>query len=145
MFSKYSHLTRLVGLVAVVISLAVGTATAASTAGSTTLRLNADGLRLQRMADRYQWPQGLKADGLRLQAAVRFYESRPAASYYTPEALKVQALRWQGIAATYKPVVASTSGSSFDWRDAGVGVVALLGFTLLVVAGRRVRREKLAV
>jgi hypothetical protein len=149
MFSKYSHLTRLVGLVAVVMSLAVGTATAASTAGSTALGLNADGLRLQGMADRYQWLQGLKADGLRLQAAARFYENRPAASYYTPEALKAQALRWQGIAATYKPVVASTSGSSFDWRDAGigagVGVVALLGFTFLGVAGRRVRREKLAV
>jgi hypothetical protein len=157
MFSKYSHLTRLVGLVAVVMSLAVGTATAASTAGGTALRLNedglrglnADGLRLQGMADRYQWLQGLKADGLRLQAAARSYENRPAASYYTPEALKAQALRWQGIAATYKPVVTSTSGSSFDWRDAGigagVGVVALLGFTLLVVAGRRVRGEKLAV
>jgi hypothetical protein len=156
MFSKYSHLTRLVGLVTVVMSLAVGTATA-STAGSTALSLNedglrglnADGLRLQGMADRYQWLQGLKADGLRLQAAARFYENRPAASYYTPEALKAQALRWQGIAATYKPVVASTAGSSFDWHDAGigagVGVVALLGFTSLVVAGRRVRREKLAV
>jgi hypothetical protein len=156
MFSRYSHLTRLVGLVAVVMSLAVGTATA-STAGGTALwlnedglrGLNADGLRLQGMADRYQWLQGLKADGLRLQAAARSYENRPAASYYTPEALKAQALRWQGIAATYKPVVASTSGSSFDWRDAGigagVGVVALLGFTLLVVAGRRVRGEKLAV
>ena len=149
MFAQHSHLTRLVGLVAVVMAFAAGTATAGSTAGSTELGLNADGLRLQGMADRYQWLQGLKADGLRLQAAARAYENRPAASYYTPEALKAQALRWQGIAATYKPVVASTSGSSFDWRDAGigagVGVVALLGFTLLVVAGRRVRREKVAV
>lgn len=126
---KHTHLTRLVGLVAVVMSLAVGTATASSTAGSTAL--------------------GLKADGLRLQAAARFYESRPAASYYTPEALKAQALRWEGIAGTYKPVVVSTSGSSFDWRDAGIGAGAgvgiLLGLMLLVVAGRRVRREKLAV
>jgi hypothetical protein len=113
----------------VVMSLAVGTATASSTAGSTAL--------------------GLKADGLRLQAAARFYENRQAASYYTPEALKAQALRWKGIAATYKPVVVSTSGSSFDWRDAGIGAGAgvgiLLGLMLLVVAGRRVRREKLAV
>jgi hypothetical protein len=130
MFSKYSHPARLVGLVAVVMSLAVGTATASSTAGSTAL--------------------GLKADGLRLQAAARFYENRPAASYYTPEALKAQGLRWQGMAATYnKPVVVSTPGSSFDWRDAGIGagagIVALLGLVLLVVAGRRMRREKLAV
>ena len=156
MFSKYSHLTRLVGLVAVVMSLAVGTATA-STAGGTALwlnedglrGLNADGLRLQGMADRYQWLQGLKADGLRLQAAARSYENRPAASYYTPEALKAQALRWQGIAATYKPVVASTSGSRFNWGDAGigggVGVGALLSLVLLVTAARRGRREKLAV
>jgi hypothetical protein len=129
MFSQHSHLTRLFGLAAVVMSLSVGTATAAPTAGST--------------------PQGLKADGLRLQAAARAYANRPAASYYTPEALKAQALRWQGIAATYKPAVATTAGSSFDWGDAGigagVGVAAFLSLLLLVVAGRRGRREKLAV
>jgi hypothetical protein len=135
------HLTRLFGVVAVVMSFAVGTATAASTSGSTTLGLKADGLRLQGMADRYQWLQGLKADELRLEAAARFYENRPAASYYTPEALKAQALRWQGIAGTYKPAVAST--------HAGIGVgfivVAFLSLLLLVVADRRGRGEKLAV
>jgi hypothetical protein len=149
MFAKYSHLTRLVGLVAVVMAFAAGTATAASTSGSTPQGLTADGLRLQGMADRYQWLQGLKADGLRLQAAAQAYSNRPAASYYTPEALKAQALRWQGIAATYKPVVTSTSGGSFDWRDAGigagVGAVALLSLVLLVAATRRGRREKLAL
>ena len=148
MFGK-SHLTRLFGIVGVVMSFAVGTASAASTSGSTALGLKADGLRLQAMADRYQRVQGLKADGLRLQAAAQLYENRPATSYYTPEALQAQALRWQAIAATYKPAVASTPGSSFDWRDAGigagVGVVGFLGVLLLVVAGRRGRRQKLAV
>jgi hypothetical protein len=100
------------------------------------------------MADRYQWLQGLKADGLRLEAAARFYQNRPAASYYTPEALKAQALRWQGSAGTYRPAVASIANRSFDWRGAGIGagvaVVAFLSLLLVVVAGRRSRREKLA-
>ena len=144
-----SNLTRFIGIVAVVMSFAVGTASATSTATSTALGLKADGLRLQGMADRYQWLQGLKADGLRLHARARLYENRPAANYYTPEALRAQALRWQGIAARYKPAVASTPGSGFDWRDAGIGAglaaVALLSLLVLAVAGRRGRGEKLAV
>src|SRR5215210_700060 len=103
----HSHLSRLLAIVAVVMSLAVGTTSASSTVGRTALGLTADGLRLQGMADRYQWLQGLKADGLRPQTAARIDANRPAASYYTREALKAQALRWQKIAATYKPAVAS--------------------------------------
>jgi len=165
----HSHLSRLLAIVAVVMSLAVGTTSASSTVGRTALGLTADGLRVQGMADRYHWLQGLKADGLRLQGmagryqwlqglkadglrpqtAARIDANRPAASYYTREALKAQALRWQKIAATYKPAVASRPRSSFDWRGAGiaagVGAVALLSVVLLIVAGRRGRREKLAM
>ena len=145
---RNSQLTRFFAVVAVVMSFASGTATAAPTAGSTARGLRADGHRLQGMADRYQWLQGLKADGLRLEAAARIYQNRPAASYYTPEALKAQALRWQGIAGTYRPAVASIANRSFDWRGAGIGagvaVVAFLSLLLVVVAGRRSRREKLA-
>jgi len=144
-----SQLTRGFVMAIVVISFAVGTATAAPAASSSALGLKADGLRLQGMADRYQWLQGLKADGLRLRAAGRFYKNRPAASYYTPEALKAQALRWQGIAAMYKTTVASMPSDGFDWRDAGigagVGVAAFLSLVSLVVALRRGTEENPAV
>jgi hypothetical protein len=50
-------------------------------------------------------PQGLKADGLRLQAMAKAYkqmQDRPAASFYTPQALKAEGLRWQAMAEAYE-------------------------------------------
>ena len=80
--------SKLITTAAVFMVVAVGTATA----GTTPQGLKADGLRLQAMAERYQQlrgttPEGITADGLRLQAIARAYQSRPAASYYTPRAL----------------------------------------------------------
>ena len=66
---------------------------ASSPEGYTAQGLKADGLRLQSTAERYaqmrgSTPAGLNADGLRLQAIARAFENRPAASFYTPQALK---------------------------------------------------------
>src|SRR5712692_3693198 len=116
--------SRVVGLVFLVAALTGGTANAMSVGGSTPQGLKADGLRLQGIAERYAQMRGytqdgLKADGLRLQAMARAYASRPAASYYTPQALKADALRWQRMAQAYaQPQV--THGSSFDWSAAGI-------------------------
>ena len=149
MFAKHSQLSRLIGVAAVILSLAVGTANA----GSTPQGLKADGLRLQAMADRYQQmrgmtPAGITADGLRLQAIARAYQSRPAASYYTPRALHADALRWQRLAQAYSVPTAS-GGSGFDWADASVGAAGGLGFVafgvVALVFARRLRRAKLAL
>ena len=110
--------SRFVGLVFLVAALSSGTANATTVGGSTPQGLKADGLRLQGIADRYaqmggytqeglradglrlqgiadRYAQmrgytqdGLKADGLRYQAMARAYASRPAASFYTPQALE---------------------------------------------------------
>jgi hypothetical protein len=123
-------LRRALGLVSVVAALASATAMASST------------------------PQGLKADGLRLQGLAQRYEwlqSRPAASFYTAQALRADALRWQAMARAYaqpKGTTISSSGS-FDWADAGIGAAS--GFALalciaIVIAwARRTRETKLAV
>jgi hypothetical protein len=91
---------------------------------------------------------GLKADGLRYQAMARAYESRPAASFYTPQALKAEGLRWQMMAQGYaQPQVVRDSG--FDWGAAGIGAigvfVAMLCAAVLILGVRRSREEKLAV
>jgi hypothetical protein len=117
--------SKLITTAAVVLVVAVGTATA----GTTPQGLKADGLRLQAMAERYQQmqhytPQGLEADGLRWQAMARAYATRP-------------------------PVVSASSGAGFDWGDAGIGAAG--GLVLFVCGGvavlfaRRSRRAKLAV
>ncbi|MDX6407210.1 MAG: hypothetical protein QOE13_281 [Gaiellaceae bacterium] len=145
--------SRFVGLVFLVAALSSGAANAASVGGNTPQGLNADGLRLQAIADRYvqmrgYTQEGLKADGLRYQAMARAYQARPAASFYTPRALEAQGLRWQRMAQAYtQPQVAGESG--FDWGAAGVGAlglfVAMLCGTVLTLAVRRIRQEKLAV
>jgi hypothetical protein len=87
-----------------------------------------------------------------------------ASSYYTPEALKAQALRWTAMAQLYShssrpddrggtrtsapstPAQVLVTKSSFDWNDAGIG--AATGFVLAVCMAAGVmftRREKLAV
>ena len=90
--------------------------------------------------------------------------STGASSYYTPEALKAQALRWTAMAQLYSrssrpddragsrttatgtPVQVLVTKSSFDWSDAGIG--AATGFVLAACMAAGVmftRREKLAL
>jgi hypothetical protein len=145
--------SRFVGLVFLVAAVTAGTASATSVGGSTPQGLKADGLRLQGIADRYvqlsgYTQAGLRADGLRYQAMARAYESRPAASFYTPQALKAEGLRWQMMAQRYtQPQVVRDSG--FDWGAAGIGAigvfVAMLCAAVLILGVRRIREEKLAV
>ena len=145
--------SRFVGLVFLVAALSSGTANALAAGGNTPQGLKADGLRLQGIADRYAQMRGytqdgLKADGLRYQAMARAYASRPAASFYTPQALKAEGLRWQTMAQVYaQPQVVRNSG--FDWGAAGIGAigvfVAMLCGAVLFLGVRRIREEKLAV
>ena len=145
-------ISRFVGLVVLVAALS-GTANAMSAGGTTPQGLKADGLRLQGIADRYvqmrgYTQDGLRADGLRYQAMARAYTNRPAASFYTPQALKAEGLRWQTMAHAYaQPQVVRNSG--FDWGAAGIGAigvfVAMLCAAVLILAVRRIREEKLAV
>jgi hypothetical protein len=151
MSSKYTF-GRLIGLGIVAAALWSGTATAA---GTTPQGLKADGLRLQGIAQVYDsiqgtTPEGLMADGLRLQGIAQVYkqmQSRPAASFYTPQALKAEGLRWQGIARAYQPPSKVASSTGFDWRDAGIGAAGGLGLAVCAVALILVarRRTKLAV
>ena len=82
-------ISRFVGLVFLVAALSSGPANAMSTEGTTPQGLKADGLRLQGIADRYvqmsgYTQDGLRADGLRYQAMARAYANRPAASPVQP-------------------------------------------------------------
>jgi hypothetical protein len=110
--------SKVIAIAAVILTIGVGTATAQTPQG-----LKADGLRLQAMADRYGQIQGIKADGLRWQAAARAYATRP--------------------------VVVASDGDDFNWGDAGIGAaasfVALLGIGGATVFVRRGRRTKLAL
>jgi hypothetical protein len=126
------------------------------TEGSTPQGLKADGLRLQGIAQAYgqtegSTPQGREADGLRLLWIARAYHDRPAASYYTPEALRAQGLRWNAVARSYDRSVSTVSSVStgFDWTDAGIGAAGGLGFAAFgiaaVVFARHLRRAKLAL
>jgi len=106
-------------LAVVIAALAFGVGTAA--AAETAQGLKADGMRLQAMAQRYQWLQGVKADGMRYQAMANYYAAQKAAA------------------------VTPVRSSSFDWQDAGIGagvaVAALLSLTLIVGFARRHRNE----
>ena len=145
-------ISRFVGLVFLVAALS-GTINAMAAGGTTPQGLKADGLRLQGLADRYTQlrgytQDGLRADGLRYQAMARAYANRPAASFYAPQALEAQGLRWQAMAQAYsQPQVIRDSG--FDWGAAGIGAigvfVVLLCGVVLIFGVRRIREEKLAV
>ncbi len=146
--------SRFVGLVFLVAALTGGTANAMSVGGTTPQGLKADGLRLQGIADRYvemrgYTQQGLKADGLRWQAIARAYDNRPAASFYTPRQLKVEAMRWQAMAQAYAQPPQVVRDNGFDWGAAGIGAlgvfVAMLCAAVLILGVRRIRQEKLAV
>jgi hypothetical protein len=146
--------SRFVGLVFLVAALTAGTANAMSTGGTTPQGLKADGLRLQGIAERYAamrgyTQDGLKADGLRWEAIARAYGNRPAASFYTPRQLRVEGLRWQAMARAYASPPQVTRDSGFDWGAAGIGAlgvfVAMLCAAVLILGVRRIRQEKLAV
>ena len=141
MFSKF------IATAALVLAFGVGTATAAETPQG----LKADGLRLQAMAQQYQQlhgytPAALNADGLRWQAMARQYLHG-----YTPAALSADGLRWQAMASAYasQPAVAAGGSSSFHWGDAGIGAAGGLVLFVCGAAGivfvRRSRRTKLAL
>jgi hypothetical protein len=95
--------TRFVGLVFLVAALSSGTASAMSVEGTTPQGLKADGLRLQGLADRHAQmrgytQEGLKADGLRLQGLADRYEQM---SGYTQDGLRADGLRYQAMARAY--------------------------------------------
>lgn len=108
--------SKLIVIAAAVLAFGVGTASA------TPLGQQADGLRLQGLADRYAYLQGVKADGLRWVAMRRFYAA--------------------------KPETAVAAGEGFNWGDAGVGAGAALAAATLCGAAlifvRHSRRTKLA-
>jgi len=117
--------SKLITTAALVLVVAVGTATA----GTTSQGLKADGLRLQAMAERYQQMR-----------------------HYTPQALQADGLRWQALArayATQRPIASASGSGGFDWGDASIGAAG--GVVLFVCGGvavlfaRRSRRAKLAV
>jgi hypothetical protein len=116
------------GLVFTLAIVVSGTASASRTPEG----LKADGLRLQALAQHYEQmqgttAQGLKADGLRLQALAQHYqrlENRPAASFYTPEALRANGLRWEAMAQLYSGQrMAVPSASSRSGFDWGAAFI----------------------
>ena len=146
--------SRFVGLVFLAAALTGGTANAMSVGGTTPQGLKADGLRLQGVADRYvemrgYTQDGLNADGLRLQAMARAYTNRPAASFYTPRQLKIEAMRWQAMAQAYAQPPQVVRDNGFDWGAAGIGAlgvfVAMLCTAVLIFGIRRIKQEKLAL
>ena len=97
-------ISRFVGLVFLVAALTGGTANAMSVEGTTPQGLKADGLRLQGIADRYvqmsgSTQEGLKADGLRLQGLADRYAQM---SGYTQHGLRADGLRYQAMARAYE-------------------------------------------
>jgi hypothetical protein len=63
--------------------------------------------QLSERAASFPTPQGLRADGLRWQGIARVYElSERSANTPTPQGLKADGLRWQAIAKAYRQSVA---------------------------------------
>jgi hypothetical protein len=86
-------------------------------------------------------PQGLRADGLRWQGL--------ADHYGRLQGIKADGLRWQAMARFYAKPASVSAGSSFHWGDAGVGLGAGLAVVAIggaaIVFARRSRRTKLAL
>jgi hypothetical protein len=112
-------------------------------------------------------PEGLKADGLRLQGIARTYmqlqssntasqstsptwehqlhSPSTASQYPTPAGLKADGLRYQGIARVYEQLrsdVPVSGGSDFAWSDWAIGVGAGIGIALLLGIGLVVGRQQ---
>lgn len=76
-------------------------------------------------------PQGLKADGLRLQGIAQVYQSQAAA---VPDVLeRYAAVHPYGAGLT--PAATPSQSSGFDWGDYAIGIGTGVGFILLLVAG----------
>ena len=112
-------------------------------------------------------PEGLKADGMRLQGIARTYmqlQSQDTGSqstyptwahqlhspvtvsqYPTAAGLKADGLRYQGIARVYAQLqsnVPDSGGSDFGWSDWAIGVGAGIGIALLLGIGLMVGRKQ---
>ena len=78
----------------------------------------------------------------------RYVQRQPAASFYTPAALRANGLRMQAMARAYQSVGAGTTPNGFDTRDALIGAAGGLGIAIfgagLVVAARS-RRPQVAL
>jgi hypothetical protein len=78
----------------------------------------------------------------------RYVQRQPAASFYSPAALKAYGLRMQAMARTYESAGVGTTSNAFDTRDALIGAAGGLGIAifaagLLVVT--RSRRPQVAL
>jgi hypothetical protein len=71
--------------------------------------------------------------------------SERAASFPTPQGLRADGLRYQGIAQVYKGMESapvSGGGSSFSWYDWAIGIGTGIGLALLLGAGLLVGRHQ---
>jgi hypothetical protein len=81
----------------------------------------------------------------------RYVQRQPASSYYTPAALKADALRMQAMVRAYEqtPTGAGSTSSGFDVSDALIGAAGGLGIAIcaagLLVAVTRTRRPQVAL
>lgn len=109
---------------------------AVASAPAQAVRSEAHGIQTQTFAGvappaaSFYTPQALRAQGLRWQAMADFYDPRPTAL-----GLKADSLRWQAIAATYLHRTSGAKSSSinrFHWSDAAIGAASGL---VLAVAG----------
>ena len=78
----------------------------------------------------------------------RYVQRQPAASFYSPAALKAYGLRMQAMARAYESAGVAKTSEGFDARDAVIGAAGGLGIAifaagLLVVA--RNRRPQIAL
>jgi hypothetical protein len=116
----------------------------------------------------FSTPQGLKADGLRLQGIAQAYQSQSAASGPTSQGLNADGLRLQGIAQAYQQTpsvavpdaferyatahpygsgltgeaVSVSQSSGFDWGDYGIGIGTGMALVLALGAGLVMGRQR---
>jgi len=87
--------------------------------------------------------------GERWQGVDQNYRSFEPSNIPTPQGLKADGLRWQGIAKVYADlgeptVVPVSSGTAFDWGDWAIGLVAGFGFALVVAGGVLLASHRIA-
>jgi hypothetical protein len=81
----------------------------------------------------------------------RYVQRQPASSYYTPAALKAEALRMQAMVRAYErsTATAGTTSSGFDVSDGLIGAAGGIGIAIcaagLLVAVARTRRPQVAL
>ena len=140
------------------LAVALGALSFASSASAIPLVDHDGGGKATSAQANFTTPQGLKADGLRLQGIAQVYKQiAPETSYSTPQGLKADGLRLQGIAQVYQsqaavpdvleryaavhpygagltPAATRSQSSGFDWGDYAIGIGTGVGFILLLVA-----------